>query len=183
MTEKPKRKTGGSNLTRSEIVQVRLDPKLRFAAEQAAAKERQTLSSFIERAVKMAVHQVIVTKDDQGTELTAAALADRVWDVDKAECFVHLARQHPTLLTQEERRKWKFIFETQEFWLARDRPNPEPNKPAIRLAWDLITQHLDEQTPFAWARFAALAAQHRIAVEWGPLPIPPDPATISHPTA
>ena len=50
-TDTKKRKGGGSKLSRSEIIQVRLDPKLRFTAELAARKHRRTLSSFVEWAV------------------------------------------------------------------------------------------------------------------------------------
>lgn len=48
----------GSKLSRSEILTVRLDPKLRFAAELAARKHRRTLSSFTEWAVEQAVKRL-----------------------------------------------------------------------------------------------------------------------------
>jgi len=53
-----KRAGGGSKLARTEIVQVRLDPKLRFAAELASKKHRKTLSSFIEWCVSESIHWV-----------------------------------------------------------------------------------------------------------------------------
>jgi len=48
----------GSKLSRSEILTVRLDPKLRFAAELAARKHRRTLSSFAEWAIEEAVKRL-----------------------------------------------------------------------------------------------------------------------------
>lgn len=53
-----KRKGGGGKLSRSEIVTVRLDPKLRFAVELAARKQRRTASSFIEWAVEEAIKRL-----------------------------------------------------------------------------------------------------------------------------
>lgn len=57
-----KRKAGGPKLTRSEIIQVRFDPRLRWAAELTARVHRQTLSSFIEWAVISALPRVEVEK-------------------------------------------------------------------------------------------------------------------------
>jgi hypothetical protein len=113
-----KRKSGGSKLARTEIVQVRLDPKLRLAAEFAAAKERRTLSSFVEWAVEQAVKEVQVTQrwqDGEGRPINADEAAERVWDVDEADRFVKLAQIFPELLTVEEQRLWKLIRETPYF--------------------------------------------------------------------
>ena len=181
MVENPKRGRPGSKLARTETVQVRLDPFIHYAAQLAAAKERRTMSSFIEWAVKTAVYEVIVAMDDQGADLTAAALATQVWDVYEADTFVNLARQHRTLLTHDDMRKWKFITETREFWLGADGAEPEPNKPALRLAWDLITDHLREETPFDWREFASRVEKSRIKVEWSDLLLPSSTANPSLP--
>lgn len=55
MATKKKRPTGGGKLSRSEVVSIRLDPRLRFGAEMAAAKCRRTLSSFTEWAIEEAL--------------------------------------------------------------------------------------------------------------------------------
>jgi hypothetical protein len=55
-----KKKGGGGKLSRSEIVTVRLDPKLRFAVELAARKQRRTASSFIEWAITEAIKRLPV---------------------------------------------------------------------------------------------------------------------------
>ena len=55
MATKKKRPTGGGKLSRSEVVSIRLDPRLRFGAEIAAAKCRRTLSSFTEWAIEEAL--------------------------------------------------------------------------------------------------------------------------------
>ncbi len=60
-----KRKGGGGKLSRSEVVTVRLDPKLRFAADLAARKQRRTLSSFIEWAVEKTVQGVDIAHEGE----------------------------------------------------------------------------------------------------------------------
>lgn len=113
-----KRRGGGSKLARTETVQVRLDPKLRFAAELAAAKERRTLSSFVEWAVERAVREVSVTKDEKDVPLSAAFIAQEVWDPNEVDCFCTLAMSYPELLTHDEQRKWRFISEyPDDFWM------------------------------------------------------------------
>ena len=112
-----KRKGGGSKLSRSEIIQVRIDPKLRFTAELAARKHRRTLSSFIEWAVSEGVRQVTVGfKENE----TADYVASKVWDIDEADRFVKLATKFPHLLTHDEEVLWKLICEKQKLWLFQD---------------------------------------------------------------
>lgn len=108
-TKKATTQKAGGSLSRSEIVQVRVDPKLKMSAELAAASERRTVSSFIEWAIQRAVREVVIAKDDSGKPLTAAQVVERVWDVDEADRIVKLAITHPELLTHEEQRVWKVI--------------------------------------------------------------------------
>ena len=108
-------KKGGGKLSRSEIVTVRLDPKLRFAAELAARKQRRTLSSFVEWAIEQAVREVtVLNKDDIRGNAWQAMM--RVWDVDEADRLVKLAINFPELLTYDEERLWKLISEQPYFW-------------------------------------------------------------------
>lgn len=186
MTETTRRGRGGK-LARSEVVQVRLDPKLRFAAELAAAKERRTLSSFVEWAVERAVEEIVVVTNPWGGNpqtaewaaivgaaaprssdpQTAKQVADRVWDVDEADRFVNLTTHYPELLTHDEQRRWKFIKETRAFWRrAEDTGFLWPNLPAIRAAWSLIDEHLNEREPFDWNGFTNNVEERGIAVEY-----------------
>jgi predicted transcriptional regulator len=97
-----KKKGGGGKLSRSEVVTVRLDPKLRFAAELAARKQRRTLSSFIEWAIEEAVNRTEVTDSENVNYVMA-----QVWDVEEADRFVKLALNFPELLTFDEERLWR----------------------------------------------------------------------------
>ena len=113
------KKSGGGKLSRSETVTVRLDPKLRFAAELAARKHRRTLSSFIEWAVEESVQNVFL----DGSEATAHGAIDLVWDVDEPDRFVKLALYYPNLLTHDEEVLWKLIRENGYFWKGYYRDN------------------------------------------------------------
>jgi len=115
--KKPRKKGGGGKLSRSETVTVRLDPKLRFAAELAARKHRRTLSSFIEWTVSEGVGRVAVGFNPNET---AEIVASRVWDIDEADRFVKLASSFPHLLTHDEEILWKLICEKQNLWMFSD---------------------------------------------------------------
>ena len=130
-TDTKKRKGGGSKLSRSEIIQVRLDPKLRFTAELAARKHRRTLSSFVEWAVSEGVRQINVGfKENE----TADYVASKVWDVNEADRFVRLATKFPHLLTHDEEILWSLICEYQDYWMltedskAKHRVEKNPEK-------------------------------------------------------
>jgi hypothetical protein len=53
-----RKKGGGGKLFRTELVSVRIDPKLRFAVELAARKQRRTASSFVEWAIEEAIKRL-----------------------------------------------------------------------------------------------------------------------------
>jgi len=107
------RKAGGSKLARTEIVQVRLDPKLRFMAELAARKHRRTLSAFIEWCVSEMVMRVEVGIVDSETAFDAMQY---VWHSHEANRFRSLAITYPYLMTYEENRLWDLIKEKQPIW-------------------------------------------------------------------
>ena len=110
-----KKKGAGGKLSRSEIITVRLDPKLRFAAELAARKQRRTLSSFVEWAIEEAVRNSTVYMIDDTTGTVWQAMM-QVWDVEEADRLVKLAINFPELLTFDEERLWKLISEHPHFW-------------------------------------------------------------------
>ncbi len=114
MTEQEKRKGGGSKLSRSETVTVRLDPKLRYLAELAARKQRRTASSFIEWAVEESLNRVFL---DNNTSL--ADVTESLWDVDEPDRFAKLALSYEYMLTHEEQVLWKIICETGHLWRGR----------------------------------------------------------------
>ena len=119
-----KKKVAGGNLTRSQVVTVRLDPKLKFAAELAARKQRRTISSFIEWAVEQAIGHIEITAGD--TNNSGDTIQDalvRVWDVEKADRVAKLAIYYPQLLSYEEEQIWKIIRECGHFWEGGSKPD------------------------------------------------------------
>ena len=73
MTQQNRRKGGGSKLSRSETVTVRLDQKLRYLAELAARKYRRTLSSFIEWAIEDTFNRIMLSEGPERSLADEAA--------------------------------------------------------------------------------------------------------------
>jgi hypothetical protein len=117
MTQQERRKGGGSKLSRSETVTVRLDQKLRYLAELGARKHRRTLSSFIEWAVEDTLSRVTIYENESSSRSLADEATD-LWDVDEPDRFARLALMHPDLLTHDEQILWKLIRETGHLWLG-----------------------------------------------------------------
>lgn len=120
MIEK-KRRVGGGKLARTENVQIRLDPRLRYLAELGARKQRRTLSSFIEWAVEKSLESVFLYEgtgyNDESISIADSAVA--LWDVDDAERLAKLAWSYPYLLTHEEQVLWKLICDNGLLWKGR----------------------------------------------------------------
>ncbi len=99
---------------RTEMVSVRLAPKLRYAAEIAARSQRRTVSSLIEVAVAaylptLSVAEPADEEDERPVKLVK--LMESLWDPDESDRFVTLAEDHRWLLENEEEHRWKAIRE------------------------------------------------------------------------
>ena len=95
------RKRGKEDRSRkkSEVVTIRLDPKLKYLAELCARKQRRTLSSYIERAVEQSLHNVMLS-DKPRYEQFSVAEADRkynLWDLSESDRVIRLALRFPEL--------------------------------------------------------------------------------------
>lgn len=93
----------GSKLSRTEIFNVRFDPKLKMAAELLAARERRTLSSLVEWAMERTVKEMAVTTNAEGQPVTAWEVADKCWQPRLIWRIETLAIYHPELLSHVER--------------------------------------------------------------------------------
>jgi hypothetical protein len=155
MTDKESRKGGGGKLSRSEVVTVRLDPKLRYLAELAARKQRRTLSSYIEWAIEDSLKSVLLY---QGTgyggddNVSVAEEAVRLWNVDDAERFLRLAIHYPDLLTHQEQEVWKLVQDSLLLLPAQGRRNG-------RVAWDFAVLE-DQVFPAVRRRWPDLMMAH-----------------------
>ena len=114
----PKLNAGGS--TRSLVVTVRLDPKLKYLADLAARKQRRALSSYIEWAIEKSLEKVLLEEGDAFSDgalsVSDADKKHKLWDVDDPERFVRLALYYPDLLTHDEQVLWKLIRECGYLW-------------------------------------------------------------------
>ena len=109
--------SGSDGKRKSEVVTVRLDPKLKYIAELAARRQRRTLSSYIEWAIEDSLLRVHPSHDPRlETPSSFAEVAARLWDVDEPDRFVRLAFTYPDLLDHEEQRLWKLIRECGPLW-------------------------------------------------------------------
>jgi hypothetical protein len=161
--------SGGRKLLRSEVLQVRLDPKSRFAVELAAMEERRSLNSFIDNALAAMVKQTShVTKD--GATVSIERVAHSIWHTDEANRFVRMAYLFPELLKEDEQRKWLFICEHRCFWAPSDQCinlddeiKPKnghlPNFQIIRRSWELLNRHVQKNVPFDWNAFALIVEE------------------------
>lgn len=115
--KKTSRKKGaGGKLNRTEILQARLNPKLRFTLELMARSERRTVSSLIEGLVEKAAKtmEIAIIPRDQAhcsfilpadlptIKTTVEKAARQIWEVDEAGRFVAFALCTPELLNDYE---------------------------------------------------------------------------------
>jgi hypothetical protein len=128
--KKQPKKGGGGKLNRSEVIQTRLNPKLRFIAEVMARQERRTLSSLIEGLIEEAAEQhriPLVLSERSQTDrylfgkrkyqkVSMKSAADLIWSAEEADRFAGLALFLPDLLTPEEEALWNLITYTPYFW-------------------------------------------------------------------
>lgn len=164
---------GGGRGSKSEIVTIRLEPKLRYLTEIAARRHRRTLSSFIEWAIEASLHDVkiCVTSRHSKDTMTVGEAADMLWDVDEPERFVKLALSCPELLNHHEQVLWKLLEENPRVWKSiwNDShgqrvwfPKWENlNKKALRKYWDVFCAVARDEQPRsalpAWAETKALS--------------------------
>jgi hypothetical protein len=155
------KKGQGSKLNRTEILQFRLDPKLRFALELMARSERRTVSSFIEKLVSDAIdtHSIVmlktfeelrqekgkITTDDiSGKDpnvkktVTLTEALKQLWHVDEIHRFILMAFYSSSLLAYDEELMWHFIMHTNYYWTyyyvnANDTQNKSLGKMLTRI--------------------------------------------------
>lgn len=114
--------TESSNKRRSEVVTVRLDPRLKYLAEIAGRKQRRTLSGYIEWAVEQSLQRVLLRETDSSHEDVSVAAAESMfslWDVEEADRVARLALHFPELLTYEEQLIWRLIRDCGLLWKGK----------------------------------------------------------------
>ena len=115
---KKKKEGAGGRLNRSEIVQARLSPKIKFAAEIIAMYERRTLSSLINSSMEVYAKACRLNLEIEGIIrlISLDDLLDKIWDTDETLRFVKTAFTNVELLGIEGCGLWDFITSTPYFW-------------------------------------------------------------------
>jgi predicted transcriptional regulator len=131
-------------MRKSEVVTVRLDPKLKYLAELAARRLRRTLSSYIEWAIEDSLSHVHLQGNASEFPVTVADQGSTLWDVDEPDRFAKLALNFPDLLDHEEQRIWKLVQENGLLWRGSHAGPREEWKWQVReekLIWDRLREH------------------------------------------
>jgi len=129
---------------KSEVVTVRLDPKLKYLAELAARRLRRTLSSYIEWAIEDSLSHVQVEVVSSEFPVTFADKASSLWDVDEPDRFAKLALNYPDLLDHEEQRILKLVKANGLVWRGSySGPGKEWTWEVreSKLIWDHLREH------------------------------------------
>lgn len=154
---KQKSKGAGGKLARSEIIQARLSPKIKFAAEILARKDNRTVSSLIETLIDKESHARKITTYkvdlDMLKESTIGDLVENIWSPDEMMRFVCFALNVPDLLTDEEKKIWSLISDTPYFWQCAEVILVDENDNEIGREWDpifLISSFIPEHLQKYW---------------------------------
>jgi hypothetical protein len=139
---------------KSEVVTVRLDPKLKYLAELAARKHRRPLSSYIEWAVEQSLSRVWLDEpfNGEGTSVADAERNQHLWDLDEPDRVVRLAINYPDLLTHDEQLVWKLVRENGVIWKGRNAGAPPAWTWEIKegsVIWERLREY--------WSVFKAVA--------------------------
>lgn len=111
------RKKGGGKRSRSEVITIRIDPKLKFAADLVARKQLRSLSNFVELAIEQAVRSAQIISDPEHEHfVTAYEVLHEIWAAEEMDRFINMALDYPQLLTFEEERIWSVMKDNPLFW-------------------------------------------------------------------
>src|SRR5437879_4342886 len=114
-TDKKTKKGAGGKLQRSEVVQTRMSPRLRYSAQIMARHQRRSLSGLIENLIESAAEKYIIPvavaevpniEEDLFVErkyqkMSLQTAATQLWSLEPSERFAALAFFLPDLLTHE----------------------------------------------------------------------------------
>lgn len=131
--------------TKSEVIAVRLTPKMRIALELNARLKHRSMAQTVERALER-----FLANTDEGLFAPSASgevrnvLAD-VWSVSPVVRLVRLAVCYPSLLSYEEQAIWELVLREGRFmrevsWGTHNRPEDAFDVDAIEAAWPMLLE-------------------------------------------
>ena len=99
--------------TKSDVITVRLSPKLKYGLELLARKQHRPLSSVVSRAIEQSINDPeagLYKNTSKGLKIKEPKqMLDILWDVHPADRLVKLATHWPELMTYEEEKRVKAI--------------------------------------------------------------------------
>jgi len=145
----PKKERG----TRTETLSLRLDPKTKFILEFVARTQGQTLTTVIERAIRVSCGEVTIGSDRLGW--------DYFWDPEVGVRTLKLLACPDYPSTHEEDELRHFTKTHWEFFYAREKSD-ELRRAYVETLWPKIEEYLniwrDQRNSNYWAAGAAMAA-------------------------
>ena len=134
----------GSKLQRTELVTLRLDPEVRFQVDLATRARRQTVSAFLQDAVKQALREIMPRQGN----VDLAQIAALLWHPFEPDRFVKMALRFYEWLRYDEQVLWTYIVECDALWSLdphkRRTMGPEAEDafdfPLLRRHWEAFQQ-------------------------------------------
>ena len=102
-----KKQSGGGKLGRTEIVGIRLDPRLRFLLEVASRQHRRTVSSYIDYVLSQSIDKEPIRASGSDVWTCIGDEAEYLWDVDEDVRMKNLSKRFPHLLNFDEQVRLK----------------------------------------------------------------------------
>ena len=137
-----------SKSPRSILLAVRVTPRVRFALELLANRERCSMSEVVLRTIESRIAE-------PGTGLTlvpagesdAVSVPDRVWSPLEHERIVRLGLYFPEFMNDRQRYLWSRVRESRMYWTRGGAPaHPTPddvNWPALAHDWPELARAAD----------------------------------------
>jgi hypothetical protein len=152
-----KQKKSNEQGGKTEIVSVRLDPRLRYLAELGARIHRRALSNFIEWAIEESLKEVSLfdLPEEAAPKSSITSMSNYYWDIHEADRFARFASQHPDLLVLPEEQILARLIEKSDFiWGKPDEQADDVEKDS----WATGVKHLNyERLREHWDKFKAVA--------------------------
>ena len=127
--------------SRAGMLNMRIEPKVKYLAEIAAIDEQRTLSSFVERAIRQALRTKAQNEEEDETAPQLPMWGEGFFDEDEATRFFLLASGRHDLLSVPEQRFIKFFF------MHMEHTGNKANLKAFQEFWNtpgIDTSHLSE---------------------------------------
>lgn len=133
-----KKKGAGGKLSRSEIIQARLNPRVRFMSELIATHQRRTLSSLVESSLEEYANSapIVVTIEGKEERFYFNELVEELWSPDEVVRFTNTAFVDVELLGIYGCSLWDFILCTPYFWAHYEIPIKDRKGNFIKKTWE-----------------------------------------------